>query len=118
MKVTKKYDVYSFGVLALEIIMGKYPSDLIMAFLSSTSSIATTSKAYNLLLKDVLDQRLSTYPLDSVAEVVIMIAKIAFACLNESPRSRPTMEHVCKELIMPKSPLAIPIQNITIGHLI
>nr|GMC82454.1 MDIS1-interacting receptor like kinase 2-like [Ipomoea batatas] len=31
MEVTEKCDVYSFGILALEVIMGKHPGDLIMS---------------------------------------------------------------------------------------
>ncbi|KHN40547.1 Putative LRR receptor-like serine/threonine-protein kinase [Glycine soja] len=54
MEVTEKCDVFSLGVLCLEIIMGKHPGDLISSLLSSTSATVT----YNLLLLiDVLDQR-------------------------------------------------------------
>ena len=62
MKVTDKCDVYSFGVVALEVMMGKHPGELLASLsspsLSSTS--ATLSDSQELLLKDVLDQRLST----------------------------------------------------------
>ncbi|CAN6553758.1 unnamed protein product [Malus baccata var. baccata] len=51
MKVTEKCDVYSFGVLALEVITGKKLGDLI-------SSFSSPSACENKLLKDVLDQRL------------------------------------------------------------
>nr|GMD94105.1 probable leucine-rich repeat receptor-like protein kinase At1g35710 [Ipomoea batatas] len=54
MEVTEKCDVYSFGVLALEVIMGKHPGDLITSIFSSPISTDGT------LLKDVLDPRLST----------------------------------------------------------
>ncbi|KAG4378021.1 hypothetical protein GLYMA_18G251201v4 [Glycine max] len=54
MEVTEKCDVFSLGVLCLEIIMGKHPGHLISSLLSSTSATVT----YNLLLLiDVLDQR-------------------------------------------------------------
>ena len=39
MEVNEKCDVYNFGVLALEVIMGKHPGELI-SFLSSLSTIA------------------------------------------------------------------------------
>ncbi|CAL5386048.1 unnamed protein product [Camellia sinensis] len=51
MKVTEKCDVYSFGVLALEVIEGKHPGDFIMSLL--------TPAVESIQLKDVLDQRLS-----------------------------------------------------------
>ncbi|KAG2675620.1 hypothetical protein I3760_12G013800 [Carya illinoinensis] len=51
MKVTEKCDVYSFGVLALEILMGKHPGDFIC-------SLSSPSAMKNIKLKDVLDRRL------------------------------------------------------------
>ncbi|XP_060671365.1 MDIS1-interacting receptor like kinase 2-like [Ziziphus jujuba] len=53
MEVNEKIDVYSFGVVALESIMGEHPGDLISSLLSSPLH------AVDVLLKDVLDQRLS-----------------------------------------------------------
>ncbi|KAK4270658.1 hypothetical protein QN277_019437 [Acacia crassicarpa] len=97
MEVTEKCDVYSFGVLAFKIIMGKHPRDLIMS-----SSNAPTTIAHDLNFKEVLDQRLP-YPRSSMAEKVVLIAIIAFNCLNENPHSRPSMEQVCNELVMPRS---------------
>ena len=35
MKVTEKCDVYSFGVLILELIIGKHPGDLVSSLSSS-----------------------------------------------------------------------------------
>ncbi|CAL5386024.1 unnamed protein product [Camellia sinensis] len=49
--VTEKCDVYSFGVLALEVIKGKHPGDFIMSLL--------TPVVESIQLKDVLDQCLS-----------------------------------------------------------
>ncbi|KAJ7947349.1 Receptor-like kinase [Quillaja saponaria] len=99
MDVNEKCDVYSYGVLTLEVVLGHHPGDLISSLFSpSSSSVRLTSK--NLLLRNVLDQRLSlpTYP---IAEEIISIAKLALACLNETPRSRPSIEQVCKELSIP-----------------
>lgn len=106
MEANEKCDVYSFGVLTLEIIMGMHPGEFI-------SSLRETSIAQNLLLKDVLDPRLPL-PTKSIVEGVILIAKLAFACLNENPQFRPTMEQVSMELMRPKSDLVDQFATITI----
>jgi len=51
MVVTKKCDVYSFSVLALEVLMGKHLGELIIDLHSLVGT--------NAHLKDVLDDRLS-----------------------------------------------------------
>ena len=89
MEVSEKCDVYSFGVVTLEVIMGRHPGDLISSFLST--SFASTS--YDMLLEDVLDQRLAL-PTRQAAEKVVLVAKIALARLHTNPHSRPTMQQV------------------------
>ncbi|XP_061338190.1 MDIS1-interacting receptor like kinase 2-like [Gastrolobium bilobum] len=111
--VNEKCDVFSFGVLSLEIIMGKHPGDLISSLFSSSEM----SVASHLLLKDVLDQRLP-HPMKPVVKEVILIAKIAFACLSESPHSRPTMEEVHNMFVMSKLPLMETFRIITLGQLL
>nr|GMD85131.1 MDIS1-interacting receptor like kinase 2-like [Ipomoea batatas] len=87
MEVTEKCDMYSFGVLALEVIMGKHPGDLITSIFSPPISTDGT------LLKDVLDPRLST-PTKQEAVELILVAKIAVTCLNMNPQCRPSMQQV------------------------
>ncbi|KAB2601835.1 LRR receptor-like serine/threonine-protein kinase [Pyrus ussuriensis x Pyrus communis] len=89
-KVTEKCDVYSFGVLALEVIMGKRLGDLITSFLSP-------SVCENKLLKDVLDQRLPP-PTPEVEDELTAIARVAIACRDSRPQLRPTMHMVCQSL--------------------
>ncbi|XP_030929357.1 glutathione S-transferase F11-like [Quercus lobata] len=69
MEVSEKCDVYSFGVVTLEVIMGRHPGDLISSFLST--SFASTS--YDVLLEDVLDQRLAL-PTRQAVEKVFQLA--------------------------------------------
>ncbi|XP_078153755.1 uncharacterized protein LOC144548907 isoform X2 [Carex rostrata] len=93
MKVTEKCDVHSFGVVALEIMMGKHPRDL----LSSLPSIAS-SEGNDMLLKDVLDQRL-TPPTGQLAQKVVFIFEVAIACTQVKPEQRPTMRSVAQEIL-------------------
>ncbi|KAK4275649.1 hypothetical protein QN277_018692 [Acacia crassicarpa] len=109
MQANEKCDVYSFGVLTLEILMGRHPAEL-------TCFGTHISTSYSLPLKNVLDQRLPP-PSNLVAEEVMLIAKIALACLNEDPRSRPTMEQVSSILMRPKPFSVNQFNNITLGQL-
>ncbi|CDP19288.1 unnamed protein product [Coffea canephora] len=82
MKVNEKCDVYSFGVLTMEVIKGKHPGDLIANLLSS--------KPEEIELKDLLDQRL-LYPNQQIQKCPISILKLARECLHVDPQCRPTM---------------------------
>ncbi|XP_021867161.2 MDIS1-interacting receptor like kinase 2-like [Spinacia oleracea] len=90
MTINEKCDVYSFGVLALEVLMGAHPREYVWKLHSDDQMEKQ--------LKYVLDSRLA-YPtglklieqLKSVLEVVNM-------CLNVNPQSRPTMNYVSQML--------------------
>ena len=93
--------------------MGRHPSDLISSFQSSSF----TSLSYDVLQEDVLDQCLAN-PTNQVAEKVVLVAKIALACLHTGPQSRPTMQQVCQKLSNWKSPSTKPLRMITLRELI
>lgn len=95
MKVTEKCDVYSFGVLALEVIMGKHLGDII-------SSFSTASGNENMSLMDLLDQRLPP-PTPEVEDELIIIARVAIDCRHSHPQSRPTMQMVSQVLSSPNA---------------
>ncbi|KAL8128267.1 hypothetical protein AgCh_015006 [Apium graveolens] len=83
MKVTEKCDVYSFGVLTLEVIKGRHPGDQSNA--SPFSPLRETIE-----LKDYVDQRIPP-PSDDLQEFLIQMIKLANACLHSNPKARPTM---------------------------
>ncbi|KAK3436700.1 hypothetical protein EUGRSUZ_C01534 [Eucalyptus grandis] len=97
----EKCDVYSFGVIALEIIMGKHPG----YHISRECSSSTQSES-PIMLKDVLDHRLSPSRLClRDAQNVVLIAKLAFTCLQADPWLRPTMGRVSRQLCVQKTKL-------------
>ncbi|KAH0986238.1 hypothetical protein GBA52_013415 [Prunus armeniaca] len=111
MKVTEKCDVYSFGVLALEVIMGKQLGD----FVSSFSFPSTTYP--NIFLKDVLDQSLPP-PTPQLQDELITIARLSIACRHSHPQSRPTMHMVSQALSFPTSSSNRRSIDITLEQLI
>ena len=92
MRVTEKCDVYSFGVVALEIMMGRHPGELLESLSQGSKAISE-----DLLLKDVLDQRLLA-PSGRISVAVVLVVSLALSCTRTSPQSRPTMHFVAQEL--------------------
>nr|XP_029120200.1 MDIS1-interacting receptor like kinase 2-like [Elaeis guineensis] len=84
-KVNEKCDVYSYGIVILEVIMGRHPGDLV----SSLSS----SDIQHMLFSDVLDQRISP-PTTYIIKEVLLLAMIAFSCIRATPQTRPTMQRI------------------------
>jgi serine/threonine protein kinase len=104
MKVDEKCDVYSFGVLTLEVMIRKHPGVLSSSLMFSASTSSSSPTGHNTLLKDVLDQRLPP-PENELADGVAHVAKLAFACLQTDPNYRPTMRQVSTELTTRWPPL-------------
>ncbi|KAK4488909.1 hypothetical protein RD792_004699 [Penstemon davidsonii] len=88
MQVNDKCDVYSFGIVAIEVIMGRHPGDLV----SSLWSLASTESS--MFLIDVLDNRIGPPEKQSEEDDIELIAKLAFACVQPNPKLRPTMQQV------------------------
>ncbi|XP_030954174.1 MDIS1-interacting receptor like kinase 2-like isoform X2 [Quercus lobata] len=109
MIVTEKCDVYSFGVLALEILMGTHPGELL-------TSLSSSSSPQNMMLNEILDQRLPP-PNRLVARDVFFVATIAFACLRAKPKFRPTMKWVSQEFLSHKKPKMNPLHAVSLWQL-
>ncbi|XP_043704464.1 MDIS1-interacting receptor like kinase 2-like [Telopea speciosissima] len=114
MKVTQKCDIYSFGVLTLEVLLGRHPSELISVLLSSFPIMPLTKQM--ILMGDVLDKRLSPPTIDMVEEL-LSIMKLAISCLATNPQSRPDMYYVSQKLsscchLLPGNMLRADIQHV------
>ncbi|KAJ7962172.1 putative Receptor protein kinase [Quillaja saponaria] len=109
MVVTEKCDVYSFGVVALETMMGRHPEDLI--------SSLSTSFAQDIMLKDVLDSRLPLPCNQRIGRDVALVVTLALACLHSKPKSRPSMQEVTQEFMIPRLSLANTFNEISMQQL-
>ena len=116
MRVTEKCDVYSFGVVALEIMMGKHPAELLEAL--PTLSTASLRDNKELLLKDLLDQRLLP-PTGRLSAMVVLVMSLALCCTRTSPESRPAMCSVAQQLSVDRfnSAVSQPLRTVTIKQL-
>ncbi|XP_078171273.1 uncharacterized protein LOC144565373 [Carex rostrata] len=88
MRMTDKCDVYSFGVIMLEMFMGKHPGDMINLLASHEEEI---------ILQDILDQRIEP-PTGQVINEILKVIHIAYECLNNNPSLRPTMQEVVNRI--------------------
>lgn len=98
--MTEKCDVYSFGVIVLEVVMGRHPENLL-------HDLASSSLEKNMLLKEILDQR-SSLPTITEEEDIVLLMKTAFSCLQASPQARPTMQEVYQALTCRQSSSSSP----------
>ncbi|KAL5559012.1 hypothetical protein UlMin_035223 [Ulmus minor] len=92
MKITEKCDTYSFGILTLEVLMGKPPSDLVSSF-----SCPTKKGKQLIQIMEALDERLPA-PSPIVEIQLRNIANITITCLHMDPHCRPSIHEVSQRL--------------------
>lgn len=89
MKITEKSDVYSYGVVVLEVLTGKQPIDpTIPDGLHVVDWVRQKRGGI-----EVLDQSLLSRP-ESEIEEMMQALGIALLCVNSNPDDRPTMKDV------------------------
>ncbi|KAI4340712.1 hypothetical protein MLD38_025522 [Melastoma candidum] len=95
-KPSQKWDVYSFGVISLEVITGRYPR--VQVGTSEMSSVQWIEQCIEEKkpLADVLDPYLAE-DMDKEEEI-IGVLKVAMACVQGTPEKRPSMRNVWEAL--------------------
>lgn len=97
MKVTEKCDVYSYGVVLLELLTGRTP----VQPLDQGGDLATWVRNHiqcHSLSPGILDHRLDLQDEITITHMITVL-KIALLCTSMSPVDRPTMREVVMMLI-------------------
>lgn len=99
MKVTEKCDVYSYGVVLLELLTGKKPVQPIDQGGDLVTWVRNHMHKHSLSL-DIFDARLDLQLLDKLDVAQICdVLKIAVLCTDTCPSRRPTMRKVVSMLV-------------------
>lgn len=88
MKITEKSDVYSYGVVVIEVLTGKQPIDPTIPEGLHIVDWVRRNRG-----NEVLDQSLQSRP-ETEIEEMMQVLGIALLCVNSSPDERPTMKDV------------------------
>ena len=92
MKPSQKWDVYSFGVILLEMISGKLPSIQVGSLEMDLVQWIQLSIEERRPLSSIIDPSLAHNRGEE--ENIAAILKLALACIHKNPDRRPTMRYV------------------------
>ncbi|KAM0933490.1 putative protein kinase RLK-Pelle-LRR-XII-1 family [Dioscorea sansibarensis] len=98
-------DVYSYGILLLEMLTGKRPTDEFPENLSLHGFVkmAFPHQILNIIAPNLLsfvdDGMSQADAREKIQECLVSLVRIGLSCSQESPRDRMEMRNVCRELL-------------------
>jgi serine/threonine protein kinase len=97
MKVTEKCDIYSYGVVLLELLTGRTPVQSLDQGGDLVSWVRNYIQVHS-LSPGMLDDRINLQDQNTIPHM-ITVMKIALVCTSMSPLDRPTMREVVSMLM-------------------
>ncbi|KAL2510250.1 Cysteine-rich receptor-like protein kinase 2 [Forsythia ovata] len=110
-QLTEKADVYSFGVLLLEIVTGRQNNRSKASQYSSDSSLTIVWKHFQQLTVDKLfdpNLMLHNYSNIDVKKEILRVVHVGLLCTQEIPSLRPSMSKAIEMLVMKEKHLPTP----------
>ncbi|KAK7327775.1 hypothetical protein VNO77_21866 [Canavalia gladiata] len=97
-------DVYSFGVLALEIVTGRRPTDVLIH--EGSSLHEWVKRQYPHKLGNIIEQALHRYSHSSLPshrnkigpDIILELIELGLLCTHQNPSTRPSMLDVAQEM--------------------
>lgn len=96
MKVTEKCDIYSFGVVLLELLTGRCPIQPIEEGGDLVTWVKETMQK-RAAISSVFDSRLDLMD-ETIVEEMLLVLRVAVFCTSSLPSERPTMREVVRML--------------------
>ncbi|XP_058079322.1 LEAF RUST 10 DISEASE-RESISTANCE LOCUS RECEPTOR-LIKE PROTEIN KINASE-like 1.1 [Magnolia sinica] len=97
-QLTNKSDVYSFGVVLIELISSKQAVDVTRHPDEINLANMAVNKIHNGGLHKLVDPNLQFESNNAVRRMIILVAELAFRCLQDDKEVRPSMQEVLEGL--------------------
>jgi serine/threonine protein kinase len=107
-QLTSKSDVYSFGVVLIELISSKLAVDMNRHKDEINLSNLALKKIQEGALTELVDPYLGFDSDNEVKRMIVLVAELAFQCLQRDKELRPSMDEVLKVLMRIESGKDVP----------
>ena len=112
-KFSVEGDIYSFGIILLEMITGKRPTDEMFKDGINLQSFVELSLPNK--INEILESSLTAYHegkdidqvVDTIQSCAIQLANLGLVCSEMSPKDRPTTEDAYAEIIAIKEEFSV-----------